>query len=335
MGGGSEDPKKRRKLNRIYKIVGCVTVVILLMIAVPAYYHAREDAADPYPCDIDLSVPLLSPKFHRNGSVVDHGDVYPSGFYFTANGTTRGCLCKLKPCIRKCCARNEHMAKSTPKQPAKCEINPDPSPFDNFTLPVYRSPGNFADVAQDHFRILYGDVCRHGKFMLDPITQPNDQYDLMEDGTIRLSESYIDASGYCLETLNGSDEIRTLVCFPAQDEDAETKAMFTAYPIGMIISIPFMVITFLVYSILPELRNLHGISLMCHSVVLLSAYLFLSIIQISSNSLSIFKCTLFGEYKFIVLVISFILVYVNFITLSLTFRQFSFSSRMVGYLRLP
>ncbi|XP_054276572.1 probable G-protein coupled receptor Mth-like 4 [Macrosteles quadrilineatus] len=293
LGAGSVDQKRQRELNRIYKISGCVVVVIVVMIAVPVYYHMRDTPPVTYPCHIDLSVPLLSPQFYSNGSVVDHGDVYPTGFYFTVNGTTRGCLCALNPCIRKCCAKDEYMVK-VPMRQARCEKNPEPSPFDNFTLPVYQSPGNFADVAQDHFRILYGDVCRHDKFMLMPETQPQDQYDLMVDGRIHLENNYIDASGYCLESLNGSEEIRTLVCFPDQDEDPETKAMFTVYPIGMIISIPFMVVTFLVYSVLPELRNLHGISLMCHSAVLLTAYLFLSIIQISRNALNTTLCTSFA-----------------------------------------
>lgn len=51
----------------------------------------------------------------------------------------------------------------------------------------------------------------------------------------------------------------------------------------MLFSVPFLVATFLVYAILPELRNVHGKSLMCYLFGLAVGYSVLSGIQLNGN----------------------------------------------------
>lgn len=51
----------------------------------------------------------------------------------------------------------------------------------------------------------------------------------------------------------------------------------------MLISIPFLVVTFLVYGLISELRNLHGKSLMCYVANLIVLYVSLSIIQLNGE----------------------------------------------------
>ncbi|XP_054276577.1 G-protein coupled receptor Mth2-like [Macrosteles quadrilineatus] len=296
LGGTPAEPMRQRKLNRIYKISGCVVVVIVVMIAVPVYYHMRDTPPVTYPCHIDLSVPLLSPQFYSNGSVVDHGDVYPTGFYFTVNGTTRGCLCALNPCIRKCCAKDEYY-----KRKVGCKKNTKPSPFDKFRLPVYQSPWNITDVAKNHFRILYGDVCKVKFITQAHLPQPQ----LMTNGSIYriLSENesvYVNTSQYCLDSLDARDEITIMFCAATvrvslETEDSVEYIMYSMYTVGTIISTFFLLATFLVYYILPELHNnLHGLSLMCHTAALLTGYSFHAAIKIFQEDLSSDLCILFA-----------------------------------------
>lgn len=61
----------------------------------------------------------------------------------------------------------------------------------------------------------------------------------------------------------------------------------------MIISIPFLLATFLVYS-LPELRNLHGKNLMSHVGSLFVAYIVLVVVQMESAILPLDVCIAFG-----------------------------------------
>lgn len=53
----------------------------------------------------------------------------------------------------------------------------------------------------------------------------------------------------------------------------------------MIVSIPFLVVTLLVYALLKELRNLHGKCLMCYLVGLICFYLSFCLIHIVSDFL--------------------------------------------------
>ncbi|XP_032664932.1 uncharacterized protein LOC116841285 isoform X2 [Odontomachus brunneus] len=75
------------------------------------------------------------------------------------------------------------------------------------------------------------------------------------------------------------DKVSILVCLtpnikPVQtDEQQSTKIQ----KLGMIISIRFLIASFLMYAIIPELRDLHGKMLMCYVICLIIAYVFLSL----------------------------------------------------------
>lgn len=291
-------PQPEKRVNKTARVilVGLACMVVLAFV-VPFYYwlEAEPPPGEEGPCNVNLSVPLEDYISYPNGTILDHtGDVFPAGYYFRNNNTLRGCLCSLYPCIRKCCGRGELMEEG-PNGTTSCQKNPGPSPFNNFTMPVYQTPTEFANVSQEHFRILYGDVCAYGKFMLTPWVSPADQSYLMTDGRILVDGRYLDASEYCLESVRGEEGIFTLLCFPPGDEDEQTKITFTVYPIGMILSSPFLLATFLVYAIIPDLRNLHGKSLMCHVFSNVVAYVTLSIVQIATDYISSFLCITFGE----------------------------------------
>ena len=62
----------------------------------------------------------------------------------------------------------------------------------------------------------------------------------------------------------------------------------------MLISVPFLLITFLVYGFVPELQNLHGKSLMCYVFGLTVLFICLSIVQLSKDGLSNLGCLIVG-----------------------------------------
>lgn len=295
------DAQESGKLaNRnIRAIIGCLIVFAVFAVAIPIYYKLENETSPERLCEIKLSVRLRDFTSFQNGTLADHEDVYPAGYHFKYNGTTRGCLCALRPCIRKCCGRDESIVSGKdPNEKAHCEKHTGSSPFDNFTHPVYESNNSseLANVSKDHFKILYGDACTNGKFMLMPWDSEQDKNYLLDNGKILVGEDYLDATKYCLEAVQGLDGLQTLVCFPP-GEDAETKAMFTFYPIGMILSTPFLLTTFLVYAVIPDLRNLHGKSLMCHVTSLLSAYVTLSIVQVGTDWVPPSWCFSLGKKK--------------------------------------
>jgi hypothetical protein len=59
----------------------------------------------------------------------------------------------------------------------------------------------------------------------------------------------------------------------------------------------------LVYCLIPELRDLHGKTLVCHVLCLTVAFIFLAVVQVFGETLINEMCVVVGEYR---LAISFI-----------------------------
>ncbi len=75
-----------------------------------------------------------------------------------------------------------------------------------------------------------------------------------------------------------------IVCVPSAEPSGETVEdvswLISAYPYIFYISSTFLIATFIVYAIIPELRNnVHGISIMCQVASLAVMYIGLGTIQ--------------------------------------------------------
>ncbi|KAL1452093.1 hypothetical protein WDU94_006406 [Cyamophila willieti] len=136
--------------------------------------------------------------------------------------------------------------------------------------------GTTSETQYPKLLLIYtGKFCKE-RFHLDPKKSINDTYYISNDGRLYYppGQKSFTAKDYCVEYFIKSDSLRPLICFEKQPEIKLT------YTIGMSISIICLLVTFLVYAIIPELRNLHGRCLMCHIISLIFAYLFLVSIQI-------------------------------------------------------
>lgn len=54
--------------------------------------------------------------------------------------------------------------------------------------------------------------------------------------------------------------------------------------LGMMLSVPFLIATFLVYALLPELRNIHGKCLLCYLFSLTIGYSSLALLQLNGSN---------------------------------------------------
>lgn len=284
--------KTKGKPSRSYWSIGGIVLLGLSSISLPVYFWL-SNRVTTVDCSFDLSV-VGNGQVQGDGSYRDSdGSVYPEGYHFDVNGTSRVCNCAFKPCVRKCCPPDQSFSTES----ETCVQSWVPAPF-HVDVQIYEKTKSVqklkpVNVTSDHFNYVYGDVCHYGRFLLTPESRSTDVSYLMVDGTILNSGRYFTASEYCMETQNGNTSVFTLLCFPS-DEDGETKgAVFTLYPIGMMISVPFLLFTFLVYAVIPDLQNLHGKSLMCHAASLFCAYLFLVIIQIGRDAVGLVSCITF------------------------------------------
>ncbi|XP_020295645.1 G-protein coupled receptor Mth2-like isoform X7 [Pseudomyrmex gracilis] len=245
---------------------------------------------DPH-CSPSLSVVLAvenglvssRPLENNNGSFVHDGVIYPADLRWTDGNVTYGCVCKQRNCIRKCC-RSDEVLRENINKTSVCQkmLQNDTSKLTTAArTPDLRLPRDqlaeevqHVDDLKKHFLLVEGRDCPARILVLNP-----DDYD--EDNVIlQANGSLVTANGklyplwnYCLDWQVTYDKVGILVCLMPEIPTKDNE--YTAHHVGIIVSIPFLVATFLVYAIIPELRNLYGKTLMCYVICLIIAYIFL------------------------------------------------------------
>ncbi|KAG5321077.1 MTH2 protein, partial [Pseudoatta argentina] len=130
------------------------------------------------------------------------------------------------------------------------------------------------------FPLTIHDPCQYQRYVLEPEIRQIDDYLFLSNGS--LYQPYINESiitSYCLAVWKNDKKVDVTVCFDSKAEDVpEEKKKIPV--VGLIVSLPFLLATFVVYSILPELWNMHGYTLRGYVGSLFVAYTFLVTIQL-------------------------------------------------------
>ncbi|KAG8239841.1 hypothetical protein J437_LFUL011467 [Ladona fulva] len=246
---------------------------------------------------------VLNPVIKIDNSVWDPENelLYPNGTYWTDesdNVTIYGCPCMLsKPCIRKCCQKDEAMDYDS----LACLPHEDPWPWFQPNVPA-DPEYNIRVENFNHFGLIVGNYCRG--YVLEPPIYPDEDkfYINFTDGTLAMplkNRSGMGVDRYCLEYVPKNHSYLPYVCFrqlglKAPPLDPCVKWRYILYPIGMSISVFFLLISLLVLALLPDMQNLHGKCLMCHIASFICAYIFLSVVQSKGHELSINVCVTYG-----------------------------------------
>ncbi|XP_044763947.1 G-protein coupled receptor Mth2-like isoform X7 [Coccinella septempunctata] len=202
--------------------------------------------------------------------------------------------------LRKCCPFGEKISGR------KCR-NKEQKKFSEFRLDVIVLPLN----------IEIGNHCSRtnsSRIMIE-LDRKNDFVDLI-DGSLH-SVSYkhpVGKDDYCLDHIDGI--FRALVCYVRVEENINPYTL-----VGMIISMPFLLVTFLVYALLPD-RNLHMKALMCYVINLLHAYIFLVTIQLTDEVFEDTVCAILGYCCVFFFLASFFWMNVICVDIFLGFRGF-------------
>ncbi|XP_031355688.1 G-protein coupled receptor Mth2-like [Photinus pyralis] len=177
---------------------------------------------------------------------------------FAYTETINDCECDSKTCVRKCCGvdyvlRGDSCVRTREK----------------ITFEIFDEIEPVEDALD--IKIIDGYIyCPHGNIY--SLNAAEDPFFVQRNGSlwVPFAEEIIDLDSYCVDDIDG--ELSGLTCIDWTDD------VVTVNNYGMIISMPFLLATFIVYGLLPE-RNMHGKSLMSYVISLFGAYLFLVIIQ--------------------------------------------------------
>lgn len=211
-------------------------------------------------------------------------------------------LCLSRPCLPLCCNDNYKLFKN------KC-IPIDNNKTINFP-DIYDDKNNIHynfDDLNDYFYFIVRDPCKGGKkWRLNPEKKTIDKFKLLKNGSIYHihNNDLFNFKNYCFGYINGNS-YSVVLCFDDDDEkkkknsdkffDKNLKEILT--PIGLFLSIPFLILTFMVYCILSELNNIHGKTIRVYIGNLIIAYGLLGCVQIIPGIyISDFICCVFGTF---------------------------------------
>ncbi|XP_058054277.1 G-protein coupled receptor Mth2-like [Anopheles bellator] len=265
-------------------------------------FGARFSACNSLPCDFIDSVNITAGERLANGDIRHDGVVYNSTFYRTIDYDyvdfasrryvapyVRGCLCAVRICVRLCCADNEYLTRT-------CVAT-------NVSLPikVNVSETEAIDLRNStYYGFLRGKPCAH-VYELTPQERTEDYWTVAKNGSVIIAETMlVPRNEYCLAPRENEPYVSGLICFESNEE-----FKYQLYPVGMLISVPFLLMTFFVYACIPELRNMHGKSLMCYVLGLSVGYTVLSLVQLQTFPGASISCAISGYIVYFSFMVSF------------------------------
>ncbi|XP_055318309.1 G-protein coupled receptor Mth2-like isoform X2 [Sitodiplosis mosellana] len=237
------------------------------------------------PCHYLDSVNITDGVKQNDGSIIYNdirfaNDQYTKINYILENGMervtvepyVRGCLCNQRPCIRLCCPIGSfYDATVTGKR--KCSQNESAHQFES---DVFDHTQNKVQkvVLDQHFEYVDDKPCSNYYLA--------GEYNLTNTGLIMYENKTVSHSQYCLMATPDHEthkaKLNLVMCFKTPDQ-LNTRLLIFSY--GMLLSVPFILATILVYICLPELRNLHGKCLLCYLIGLVFGYTAMGLVQLN------------------------------------------------------
>ncbi|XP_050447596.1 G-protein coupled receptor Mth2-like isoform X2 [Cataglyphis hispanica] len=185
------------------------------------------------------------------------------------------------------------------------------------------------------FQLTVYDPCsqfeRFDRILL-PIDHLHD-YMIFTNGSLYLSslKKLIESTSYCFAVVDEGNEYEVTICSVIADEIVSMiNDIKTIHVSFYIVSIPFLVAIFLVYSILPDLRNTHGFLLRNYSGALSISYIIHAIVfLIKADDVHYCFCITIAFFDYFDLLASIFWLNVMSFDMWWTFRTFNSLQRSV------
>ncbi|XP_039492151.1 probable G-protein coupled receptor Mth-like 11 isoform X1 [Drosophila santomea] len=236
-------------------------------------------AADISDCDFFDTVDLTHSFKFANGSYRYEDLVIPARLtgeydYRILDGGTReevsrhvrGCICKLRPCIRLCCHHKKLMSIT------ECSEDVDEGLTYNYALNITLPNGNVTEKHIMKDMIVQQDLpmpCQI-HYHLDAEQYAEDKWTLFENGTLlrHYDNAFLYKQDYCLQpTKSKSGEDYSIVPYNCVIQPSMTMAYVK------LASVVFMAMTIGIYSWLPLFHTVHGQCCILYFVSLMATFL--------------------------------------------------------------
>lgn len=205
-------------------------------------------------------------------------------------------ICDNTTCIPLCCPLGDRLIKE------KCIAGKGNYPFpDVYSYVTSDSLRREDKKLNELFELVVYDPCQQTeRFVLNPDDPeyPKDEYMFLTNGSLYqpYHKDFVPLTSYCLAVVD-RDKFEVTICFGNETFDNEIPDVNHSLgtPVGLIISLPFLLATFVVYSILPELMNMHGYTLRGYVGSLFIAYIVLVVLQLTQpDAIAYSVCIILG-----------------------------------------
>uniref|UniRef100_A0A1E1WCB0 G-protein coupled receptors family 2 profile 2 domain-containing protein n=2 Tax=Pectinophora gossypiella TaxID=13191 RepID=A0A1E1WCB0_PECGO len=242
------------------------------------------------PCSTVESLDISTGELFENGTVIHNGIEYPSSAWYTVVEEGRevrfGCPCIGRTCLWKCCAEGHMYFNKSCTATDMEEVNP-------FRPTVFKGRDPLDVAADRHFFYMYNRPCTD-RYLVDTLSS-RDEVFVQENGTlyeiVNNLHQWHPAPTFCVDMMITNSTLAprlvALVCHPQETDQDDSSALYIAYAIGLMLSVPFLLATFLVYAFIPELRNLHGMCLMAYCAGLIVAYPLLAYLKMQVGDVNV------------------------------------------------
>ncbi|XP_011696771.1 PREDICTED: G-protein coupled receptor Mth2-like [Wasmannia auropunctata] len=192
-------------------------------------------------------------------------------------------MCENITCIPLCCPLGSRLIESNRSIDEECVPGKYYYPFPDvyeYATSEWRSIGKKLD---QFFSLTVRDPCINGRYPLNPEMDPKDEYVFLVNGSLYQPNLNEFVNSYCLAVLQEHNSYVIAVCF--KEDIVVDQRQENSIPVGLLVSLPFLLATFVVYSVLPELWNMHGYTLRGYVGSLFVAYTSLAIVQLTPTAL--------------------------------------------------
>ncbi|XP_028981831.1 G-protein coupled receptor Mth2 [Diachasma alloeum] len=190
-----------------------------------------------------------------------------------------------KPKLSVCCPPGSFMNSS---ETIDCLSNTSKPISDPEVPRIFRENLKPSDKGPQDFQRVYRIPCKNGFYEMSSKAPLFDVFYLLEDGRIyqdnskyKVPNAFLGHDEFCLSSWMGDNGTytRIIACYPPVQREIPL-----AYTISLVMSMPFLAATFLVYAFLPELRNIHGMTLMPYVASMFWGYMGLVVVQFGGAS---------------------------------------------------
>lgn len=290
----------------------------LTLLIITALQLGTKNVAASNPCLDFMSISLENGTRFVNGSVGHEGLVYPPWVQFKNDaGELRGCPCLVKNCIRMCCKPGEYFDKKCHKPTTNSSVN--------LSIPS-KVRFEFEDDIENHFYVLRQDGCLTNVVFGLPVTKPegsnpNENFTIRNDGVLvmrtvakddgKLQEFQYPLERYCFAWSETKKTSKFKVCLDKKKDNEKKLEDIVRWleTIGNLLSVVCLIITFMIYATFPELRNIHGKTLMCSVACLATAFALVHFIRHPDLQNNVFRddksCAFIGKFSCFIFTIIF------------------------------